>query len=496
MKRPRAVHPHLFEINAFAFMERMRRKYGPDLTLATIPRQEWEGIASKGFGLLWLMGIWERSPGSKKCALEHEGLRPSYDAALTGWTQDDVLGSPYAIHGYTVDSRLGTEDELKQVRKTLRELGMGLILDFVPNHLALDHPWTRFRPECFIQGSRQDLENDPSLFYEPESGHILAHGKDPHFPGWTDTVQLNLYSEDARKAILGELRHISGLADGVRCDMAMLMLNDIFEQTWGAYVHGQARPETEFWSEVISETKARCPSFIFLAEAYWDLEYRLQQLGFDYTYDKKLYDLMLNATAREVKNHLHGEEAYQKKCVRFIENHDEPRSVTSFGRDRCCAAAVIMSTIPGVHLIQEGQCEGEAIRMPVQLFRKNDDPADQAMTDFYERIFSFTRDHPFASGSWRLLEVHTSWENNWTCGNLLAWVWYTDRSLKLVCVNYSPEPSQGRICIPHALIQAGPLTFRDVLTDEVYVRTTDEIIGSGLFVELGPWKAHLLDLLE
>jgi hypothetical protein len=155
-----------------------------------------------------------------------------------------------------------------------------------------------------------------------------------------------------------------------------------------------------------------------------------------------------------------------------------------------------MATIPGLHLFQEGQFTGDTIRMPVQLFRKDEEPYDPALEDFYARIFAFTLDKPFASGTWRPLDIRTAWDGNWTCGNLLAWVWYTDQSLKLVCVNFSNATSQGRISLPHALIQAGPITFRDVLSDEIFVRTTDEIIGSGLYVELGPWKAHLLDLLE
>jgi len=496
MKRPRLLNPHLYEINALLFMERMRCTYGADCTLGKVPRSEWEKIASKGFSYLWLMGIWERSPGSKQCALKDAGLTKAYCDALPGWSEKDVKGSPYAVHSYVIDPSIGTGEELRNLRSLLKELGMGLILDFVPNHVAIDHPWTSEAPERFIQGTEEDARREPGLFSHTDSGRVIAHGRDPFFPAWTDTAQINIFSPKARRALIDELKNIAQYADGVRCDMAMLVLNNIFEKTWAKYLGDYIRLDKEFWADAIKEIKAENPSFLFLAEAYWDLEYRLQQLGFDYTYDKKLYDLMLHSSPRDVRNYLFGDETFQRKCIRFMENHDEQRAASSFGKERSLAGAVITATVPGLHLFHEGQFEGYAVRVPVQLSSKKEEQTDTETKDFYDRLFSFTSTHRFGSGFWRPLEVRTAWNDNWTFGNLLAWVWYSDHTMKLVCVNYAPETSQGRINIPHALIQAGPLTFRDVLTDEIYVRTTDEITGRGLFVELGPWKAHLFDLLE
>lgn len=495
MKRSRSANPNLLEVNASLFMARMRRKYGPQTTLGTLPGSEWENLAAKGFALLWLMGVWERSPGSRECALGEEGLQQGYDAALPGWTENDVNGSPYAVHSYRLDKSLGSEQDLPGLKKSLNELGVGLILDFVPNHTARDHPWIQSSPEMFIQGTPEDLAQDPSLFFETGSGKIIAHGKDPYFPAWRDTAQINYFSSAAATALVGELKRIAQFADGVRCDMAMLVLNEIFGKTWCRYIQGHVQPEREFWADAIREVKENFPSFLFMAEAYWGLEYRLQQLGFDYTYDKRLYDLMLNASARETRSHLLGDMSYQKKCVRFIENHDEPRAAAAFGKDRSCAAAVIMATVPGLHLFHEGQLEGNTIRVPVQLCRKEEEPSDPDLQIFYERLLAFTSGDPLGTGIWTPLDVRPACDGNWNCENLMAWIWHDKNLLKLVCVNYSGSVSQGRLLIPHKNIQAGPLTFRDVLTEEIYVRTTDEIIGAGLFVELGPWKSHLLDLL-
>lgn len=157
-----------FEVNSFAFMDRMRRKYGPDLTLGTVPRSEWEEIASRGFSLVWLMGVWMRSNASRRCALTHEGLRRAYGEALPGWSEADVAGSPYAVGSYCIDPYLGTDEDLLRAKTVINELGMGLILDFVPNHLAVDHPWTESMPDCFVQGSREDMESNPELFFSPK----------------------------------------------------------------------------------------------------------------------------------------------------------------------------------------------------------------------------------------------------------------------------------------------------------------------------------------
>ena len=167
---------------------------------------------------------------------------------------------------------------------------MALFLDFVGNHTALDHPWTREHPDFYVQGTHEDFDNDPSLFYRIEtpqgSRYSLAHGKDPYFPPWTDTLQLNHFSLPMRAAQLATLRTIAQHCDGVRCDMAMLHLNDIFEKIWSRFLKGAAPPATEFWTEA----RLAVPNLILLAEVYWGTERRLLDLGFSFVYDKELYD--------------------------------------------------------------------------------------------------------------------------------------------------------------------------------------------------------------
>src|SRR5262249_55782086 len=160
--------------------------------------------------------------------------------------------------------------------------GFKLILDFVPNHLGLDHPWLKEQPDVFVQSPSEA----PGTFrQETKSGvRWLANGKDPYFPPWTDTVQIDYRRGAARAAMTGLLQSVADRCDGVRCDMAMLLLNDIFPKTWAHMPVSIPPPATEFWADAITAVKKAHPGFLFLAEAYWNLEGRLQSQGFDYTY--------------------------------------------------------------------------------------------------------------------------------------------------------------------------------------------------------------------
>ncbi|MBI4711221.1 MAG: alpha-amylase, partial [Candidatus Omnitrophica bacterium] len=254
-------HPQLLELNAFFFISRMSKKYGRRLTLATVPVSEWKLFAEQGFDYLWLMGVWTRSPGSAAHAAKEPGLCRAYDLILPDWKREDVTGSPYAIFGYQLDPYLGRPEELLQLKMKLNGLGLGLILDFVPNHLAFDHPWTAERPELFVSCSPETLRAHPEWSFITANGKKLAHGRDPYFAPWIDTVQINFWSPQAREAWLTELLKISQIADGVRCDMAMLGLNDVFQKVWGDHI-AQSRPYSEFWEEVIPEVKKIAPNFI------------------------------------------------------------------------------------------------------------------------------------------------------------------------------------------------------------------------------------------
>ena len=155
-----------------------------------------------------------------------------------------------------------------------------------------------------MRGSDEDLARDPASFVRVGGG-VLANGRDPYFAAWPDVVQLNAFSPDLRAAVTETLSAIAAQCDGVRCDMAMLMMNDTFERTWGE--RAGPRPEADYWPTVIPAVKSAHPEFVFMAEAYWDLEWALQQQGFDYCYDKRLYDRLVHDGAEAVHGHLNAD---------------------------------------------------------------------------------------------------------------------------------------------------------------------------------------------
>lgn len=487
-------HAHLFEANGRIFLNRVSEKYNQALTLSSIPGEEWQLLRHKGFDLIWLMGVWQRSTGARQKALSDPALCREYDQALPGWSLEDVDGSPYAVYAYTIDPALGSQRrELIKLRSILNRQGLGLILDFVPNHLALDHPWTFSNPGRFVQGSDEDTLAHPDWFFSPEGNIHLAHGRDPNFPPWTDTVQMNFFSKDLRHTLIKELLRIAEVADGVRCDMAMLVLNSVFQQVWGEVVKNYLRPETEFWADAIGQVKRQRPGFLFLAEAYWGFERELQQLGFDFTYDKLLYDRLRFSNPSDIRSHLLADDLYQQCSLHFIENHDEPRAISTFGRERSLAAAVVLATAPGLRLFHDGQLEGRRIHLPVQLVHEPEEVDDLETMRFYDRLLEICNTPAFHEGEWKLLEASQGWGGNETHHNLLAWFWRYMEQFKIVVVNYSPDQAQGWLQLPLPSESPESLIFQDELTGKKYKRDANELRRQGIYIDLGPWQAHILN---
>jgi len=478
-------HPQVLEVNARLWLARLSAREGGTVSLSTVSSYELEAIAER-FDALWLMGAWQRSPGARELALSTPGNRDAYDAALPGWTATDVEGSPYAIHRYQVDSGLGEPGDLQALRRRLHDVGVRLIVDFVPNHLAIDHAWTVERPELFVRGTEPLSRSRPGEFFSTPRGDWLAHGRDPNFPPWSDTAQVNLRSPEARTALLTELRSIAGAADGVRCDMAMLGLSDVFEQVWGWALPAGHDQRRELWSELIEGVREHHPGFLFVAEAYWGLEERLLELGFDYAYDKRLYDLLRNGTAVGIRAHLASSEPRLHRAVHFIENHDELRAPAAFGRERSQAAAITALTLPGLRLVHDGQIEGKRVRHPVQLVREQREPVDEPMVQFYDRLLDVTHAQALHEGTWTLLEVAPSATWDESHRHIVAWSWAYGAERCVVALNQSDGPVSGQVRQP-AGIDWPATGWRDPIEPSRPLRATRS--ETGLDVHLAPWAA-------
>ncbi|HXE74221.1 MAG TPA: alpha-amylase family glycosyl hydrolase [Candidatus Xenobia bacterium] len=501
------ANPLLYEINTRVWLgelaqERPRRgrqaKSGP-LSLAQVPPAAVKRIAGLGFDLVWMMGVWQTGALGEQQAREFVAAHPEI-TGLADFTPDDVGGSPYAVQEYKAHSAFGGPTALAALREQLAKQRIGLLLDFVPNHTALDHPWVSRHPEFYVQGTEEDLENDKHSFFAVETAHgrrILAHGRDPYFPAWRDTAQLNYQHPGLRAAMIQTLLEIAEQCDGVRCDMAMLDLQDVFARTWGERAQpGEGKPaEGEFWAEAIDAVRGKYPRFLFLAEAYWGLEPRLQALGFDYTYDKTLYDHLVHHGGREIRDHLRADPEVQMRSARFLENHDEPRAARQFPLDKHRAAAVLTYTLPGMRLFHEGQLEGRTHHVPMQLRRRPAEPVNEELQKFYGSLLRELRDPALRQGHWKLLEPRPAWEGNPTWEQFVVHRWaHPEHGAHVVAVNYGPAQAQCHVPLQLHRIGGRKILLRDKLSDAVYERDGDSLIAPGLFLDMAPYQAHLFEV--
>ncbi|MCC6585320.1 MAG: alpha-amylase [Bryobacterales bacterium] len=444
----------IYEFHMLPWLAELSTRYQQTISLANVPPIEWDQLQQLGIDTVWLMGVWKRSEEGIRIARTLPELQPEYKRALPDFEPSDVAGSPYCIADYTVDPQLGGEAGLAKARADLSSRGIKLLLDFVPNHTAPDHRWTTEHPEYYLQP--------------------LRPGRDPHFPPWTDTVQLNAFADEYRSAAVASLRRMAAMCDGVRCDMAMLLISNVFSRTWNL-----PAPAAEFWETVIPAVKQTRADFLFIAEAYWDLEPALLGEGFDYCYDKRLYDRLVHENAASVRAHLGADLKYQSRLIRFLENHDEPRAAATFAPDRHRAAAVATYSLPGATLIHHGQLHGAKRKLPVQLRRYPPDRTDPRDPDLYRFYKAVLTTRPTAT-NWTLLTTSNP--------SLLAWLW---EGGPLVIVNFSDAMAEGRVHIPNL----PDCILHDPHEGVTFERRGAEMAEPGLWVRLAPYASHYFELV-
>jgi len=486
MNKPK--YPSLYQINTRVWLTQLSRPLNRQATLDDIPDAELDRLAEMGFDWIWFLSVWRTGELGRKVSRENQTYRKDFQSTLWDLKEKDIEGSGFAIAEYVVHPDLGGNEALARLRERLKARNLKLMLDFVPNHMGPDHPWVASHPEYFVSGTVLDLERNPQNYTRVKRGEtetVLAYGRDPYFDGWLDTFQLDYSNPLTAEAMKQELLRISGQCDGVRCDMAMLILPEIFERTWG-------RKACSFWPEAIQSVREKNPEFLFMAEVYWDLEWTLQQQGFDYAYDKRLYDRLTEGHAQSVRDHLRAEMDYQNKLARFLENHDEPRAAATFDDKRHWAAAVITYLSPGLRFFHQGQFEGRKKRISPHLVRAPHEPISTESQRFYGSLLNALKKSIFRNGQWSQLECVPVWEGNDSWDGFLAFAWDgLDGARAVVVVNYAPREGQCFVRMHYSDLADQIVPFRDLTSTAQYDRDGGELLSKGMYFNMPAWGYHV-----
>ncbi|WP_431267697.1 alpha-amylase family glycosyl hydrolase [Dankookia sp. P2] len=488
---PLPRYPALFQLNTRLRLRALEAALGRPATLDDLPDAELDHIAAQGFDWLYCLGVWSTGEAGRQVSRGNPEWRREFEALLPDLEERDICGSCFAVTAYAVHPALGGNAALVRLRDRLHARGLRLMLDFVPNHMAPDHSWAHDRPGMFVHGSEAALAREPGNYMAIETAEgpaILAHGRDPYFPGWPDTLQLDYGNPATQAAMRGELLAAAALCDGLRCDMAMLILPEVFQRSWGI----AAQP---FWPDAIQAVRATRPGFVFMAEVYWNLEWTMMQQGFDYAYDKTLYDRAVGGNGRGIREHLRAGLDYQRHLVRFLENHDEPRAAGTFPWEVHRAAAALAFLTPGLRFFHQGQFEGRRRRVPIHLDRAPAEPPDPAVGAFYARLLEVLRDPALRDGAWRLLEPTEAWPGNGSWDGFVCFAWEDAGEARLLgAVNFQPHQAQCYVRLPMPALGGRMHTLVDLLGPARYRREGDALTGRGLYLDLPAWGYHLFRL--
>ena len=476
-----SAHPILYEISTRPWLYELSKKYGRSITkLKDIPLSEFDKLKNSGIEIVWMMGVWKLGT----YGLEFD-RKQDYSSVLPDCTKDDVIGSPYAIAEYVCNPDIGTNDDLVWLRKQINSRGMKLMLDFVPNHSAVDAPTATTNKKLYMRAPSG--KSDPNRYTDEG----LAYGKDPYFAPWKDVIQWNYWESQTILFMKENLLTVLKYADGARCDMAHLILNDVFGQTWNEELTawGYQRPTKEFWEVAIKEAKSKYPNAILLAEVYedWEIE-KLNQLGFDYCYDKALLD-KLEGSAYNVNDYIHYKgEYFFGHVAHFVENHDENRAVFNMqgNIEKAKAAGTIAATLGGMIFFNHGQWSGLKNKLDVHLRRGATETPDSGTEKYYQKLMKIIVDPAFKGPNYYFVYNMSGDKAN----DFIAYIREAGNSHYLVVVNYYIYYGCAEVPI-YNIEGSGMKKIKEMISGVEYTRNADTMRGVGLTVCLSPYQAQI-----
>jgi glycosidase len=473
-------HPILYEISTRPWLYELSNKYNKPINkLRDIPLEEFDYLRENGVDIVWMMGVWK---------LGQYGLdfdrNLDFSNVLPDITKEDIIGSPYAVVEYTCNPEIGTNKDLIWLKEQLNSRDLKLMLDFVPNHSAFDAP-TASNPKLYIRAPEGKV--DPERY--SESGFAFGRYNNNNDP-WEDVIQFNYWEEETRKIMKDNLMTVLSYADGVRCDVAGLILNDAFEKTWKEELNywGYKRPDTEFWEIALKEVKKKYPNAILLAEVFEDYQIKaLFNFGFAYTYNKDLL-IKMKDSADVVNSYIQSvKQEYWNHATNYVENHDEDRIVYAMADvEKAKAAGTIAATIGGMIFINHGQWSGYKNKLEVHLRRGYGEDENEDVKNYYQKLMKIIQDPAF-TGDEMYPVTNLSGKKK---DEFVAYIRVKGVSYYLVVVNYSN--SFGCAYVPIFNIEGrGEISINEAFKDLEYIRVAENLKNKGLFVCLDPWKVQI-----
>jgi len=393
---PRVV---LMAKTVLVWLDQLSKKYQRSITrLDQIPDEELDTLARQGFTGLWLIGLWQRSWGSKRIK------------QICG--NPEAAASAYSLHDYEIADELGGWPALENLRTRLWRRGIRLASDMVPNHTGLDAKWVVERPDLFLQtkecpfptytftGENLSLDSRISVYLEDHyyqkndcavvykrvdnaTGDVryLYHGNDGTGLPWNDTAQIDFLNPEAREEVIQKILHVARNFPIIRFDAAMVLAKKHIRRLWypepgqGGDIasrseHAISREEfekripNEFWREVVDRCAQEVPDTLLLAEAFWMMEgYFVRTLGMHRVYNSAFMNMLKKEENEKyrytVKNTLEFDPQVLKRFVNFMNNPDEETAVAQFGKgDKYFGVCTLMVTMPGLPMFGHGQIEG------------------------------------------------------------------------------------------------------------------------------------------
>ena len=424
---PRLV---LIAKNTYVWLDQLSKKYGYTISrLDQIPDEELDLLAHQGFTGLWFIGLWERSPASRRIK------------QLCG--KPDAGASAYSLYDYQIAEELGGEAALQNLKDRAWRRGIRLASDMVPNHVGIYSRWVVEHPDWFISLDYSPFPsysfNGPNLSEDGRVGIYLEdhyynatdaavvfkrvdhwtgdvkyiyHGNDGTSMPWNDTAQLNYLLPEVREAVIQTILHVARQFPIIRFDAAMTLTKRHYQRLWfpepgtgGAIptraefgltrAQFDAAMPNEFWREVVDRAAVEAPDTLLLAEAFWLMEgYFVRTLGMHRVYNSAFMNMLRDEKNAEyrlvIKNTLEFDPEILKRYVNFMNNPDERTAAEQFGKgDKYFGICTMMATLPGLPMFGHGQIEGYTEKYGMEFHRAmwNEKPDPYLMERHEREIF-------------------------------------------------------------------------------------------------------------